>query len=126
MLDFKDVELHYDHVYALKGVSLHVNQGETGIVEITYSGNPVSSGFGSFAQTTHNGDPIIWTLSEPYGAKEWWPCVQDLKDKFDSITVSFASNKLYIVFSFFYSFVVSTLFINLILSEYSADLNSFN
>jgi branched-chain amino acid transport system ATP-binding protein len=29
MLDFKDVELHYDHVYALKGVSLHVNQGET-------------------------------------------------------------------------------------------------
>ncbi|AUH32072.1 ABC transporter ATP-binding protein [Paracoccus tegillarcae] len=29
MLDFKDVELYYDHVYALKGVSLHVNQGET-------------------------------------------------------------------------------------------------
>lgn len=29
MLDFKDVELYYDHVYALKGVSLKVNQGET-------------------------------------------------------------------------------------------------
>jgi len=29
MLDFKDVELYYDHVYALKGVSLHVDQGET-------------------------------------------------------------------------------------------------
>ena len=29
MLDFKDVELYYDHVYALKGVSLSVNQGET-------------------------------------------------------------------------------------------------
>lgn len=29
MLDFKDVELYYDHVYALKGVSLTVNQGET-------------------------------------------------------------------------------------------------
>nr|WP_299024339.1 ABC transporter ATP-binding protein [uncultured Sulfitobacter sp.] len=29
MLDFKDVELYYDHVYALKGVSLNVNQGET-------------------------------------------------------------------------------------------------
>jgi branched-chain amino acid transport system ATP-binding protein len=29
MLDFKDVELYYDHVYALKGVSLIVNQGET-------------------------------------------------------------------------------------------------
>ena len=29
MLDFKDVELYYDHVYALKGVSLNVNLGET-------------------------------------------------------------------------------------------------
>ncbi|MCB2053802.1 MAG: ABC transporter ATP-binding protein [Geminicoccaceae bacterium] len=29
MLDFRDVELYYDHVYALKGVSLHVEEGET-------------------------------------------------------------------------------------------------
>lgn len=29
MLDFKDVELFYDHVYALKGVSLNLQQGET-------------------------------------------------------------------------------------------------
>ena len=29
MLDFKDVELYYDQVHALKGVSLSVNQGET-------------------------------------------------------------------------------------------------
>jgi len=29
MLDFKDVELYYDHAYALKGVSLTVNEGET-------------------------------------------------------------------------------------------------
>ncbi len=64
-----------------------VNQGETGIVEITYSGNPESSGFGSFEQTTHNGDPVIWTLSEPYGAKGWWPCKQDLNDKIENIDV---------------------------------------
>ena len=68
-------------------LSQNLNQGETGIVEITYSGNPVSSGFGSFAQTTHNGDPIIWTLSEPYGAKGWWPCKQDLNDKIENIDV---------------------------------------
>ncbi len=54
---------------------------------ISYSGNPISSGFGSFEQTTHNGDPIIWTLSEPYGAKGWWPCKQDLIDKIDSVDV---------------------------------------
>lgn len=64
-----------------------LNQGESGTVEITYSGNPESSGFGSFEQTTHNGDPIIWTLSEPYGAKAWWPCKQDLNDKIDIIDV---------------------------------------
>lgn len=29
MLNFKDVELYYDHVYALKGVSLNLQQGET-------------------------------------------------------------------------------------------------
>src|SRR5690554_2026379 len=29
MLNFKDVELYYDHVYALKGVSLTLRQGET-------------------------------------------------------------------------------------------------
>jgi branched-chain amino acid transport system ATP-binding protein len=29
MLEFKDVELYYDHVYALKGVSLDLEKGET-------------------------------------------------------------------------------------------------
>ena len=29
LLDFSNVELYYDHVYALRGVSLHVNAGET-------------------------------------------------------------------------------------------------
>ena len=29
VLNFKDVELYYDHVYALKGVSLTMDQGET-------------------------------------------------------------------------------------------------
>lgn len=29
MLEFKNVELYYDHVYALKGVSINLEQGET-------------------------------------------------------------------------------------------------
>ena len=29
LLSLSDVELYYDHVYALKGVSLNVNEGET-------------------------------------------------------------------------------------------------
>jgi aminopeptidase N len=63
------------------------NFGVLDSLTISYSGNPISSGFGSFEQTTHNGDPIIWTLSEPYGAKGWWPCKQDLNDKIDMIDV---------------------------------------
>jgi len=65
------------------------NQGVLDSLTISYSGSPTAStpGFGSFEQTTHNGDPIIWTLSEPYGALDWWPCKQDLNDKIDSIDV---------------------------------------
>ena len=64
-----------------------ITQGTLDSLTVSYSGAPVSSGFGSFEQTTHNSDPIIWTLSEPYGAKTWWPCKQDLIDKVDSLDV---------------------------------------
>ena len=56
-------------------------------VSIYYHGTPSSSGFGSFIQDNHSGTPIIWTLSEPYGAREWWPSKNDLNDKIDSIDV---------------------------------------
>lgn len=64
-----------------------LNQGVLDSLTVSYSGNPISSGFGSFEQATRDGDPIIWTLSEPYGAKAWWPCKQDLNDKIDAIDV---------------------------------------
>lgn len=60
-------------------------------LSISYAGNPVSSGFGSFEVRTHAGKPILWTLSEPYGAKGWWPCKQDLIDKIDSMDVYITS-----------------------------------
>ncbi|MGJ8591325.1 MAG: M1 family aminopeptidase [Aquaticitalea sp.] len=63
------------------------NAGVLDSLTVSYSGNPVSSGFGSFEVGTHSGKPILWTLSEPYGAKGWWPCKQDLIDKADAIDV---------------------------------------
>lgn len=54
---------------------------------ISYEGMPPSNGSGSFEQSTHNEAPIIWTLSEPYGVRDWWPGKQDLVDKIDSIDV---------------------------------------
>jgi len=34
------------------------------------------------------GSPVTWSLSEPYEAKTWFPCKQDLNDKADSVSVS--------------------------------------
>jgi aminopeptidase N len=65
--------------------------GTSATIEVTYSGVPPNNGMGSFEKTTHNGAPIIWTLSEPFGARDWWPCKQDLNDKIDSIDVYITS-----------------------------------
>jgi len=59
----------------------------TDSITVYYHGVPPSTGFGSFYQGNHHGAPIIWTLSEPYGAKDWWPCKQNLVDKIDSLDV---------------------------------------
>jgi hypothetical protein len=57
-------------------------------VSIFYQGVPATgSGFGSFMQGSHDGIPIIWTLSQPYGCSDWWPCKNGLTDKIDSIDI---------------------------------------
>ncbi len=56
-------------------------------VSVIYSGEPVGSGFGSFTQASHLDDSILWTLSEPYGASDWFPCKNTLTDKIDSIDI---------------------------------------
>jgi len=38
-----------------------------------------------FVVSTHNSVPVMWTLSEPYGARDWWPCKESLSDKIDSM-----------------------------------------
>jgi aminopeptidase N len=65
----------------------NVNAGVTDSISIFYKGNPGSSGFGTFVQSSHAGTPIIWTLSEPYGSRDWWPCKNGVDDKADSIDV---------------------------------------
>jgi len=58
--------------------------GETLTVSLTYSGDP-SGGY--FGWDSHAGEDMIWTLSEPYGAREWWPCKDLVSDKADSVDV---------------------------------------
>jgi aminopeptidase N len=56
---------------------------------ISFSGNPTGSGFGSYVLKKHGPDsmPTLWTLSQPYGARDWYPCKMTLTDKIDSIDV---------------------------------------
>ena len=81
------IDLAYTHTgdQLLKiDLNKSLNAGELDTLTIDYEGAPPSNGFGSFEQGNHSGVPIIWTLSEPYGVRDWWPAKQDLIDKIDS------------------------------------------
>lgn len=64
-----------------------LNSGDSSSVIIDYEGVPANTGFGSFIREEHNGTPIIWTLSEPFGSKDWWPSKIELNDKVDSVDI---------------------------------------
>ena len=64
-------------------------------VTVYYNGVPPSDGFGTFETGTHNGAPILWTLSEPYGSSNWWPCKNGLTDKADSIDIYISTPSAY-------------------------------
>ena len=62
--------------------------GETPEVVVRYHGTPLGGPFGSvFAFDSHAGQPLIWTLSEPFGARAWWPCKDYPEDKADSVDI---------------------------------------
>lgn len=69
--------------------------GNSATVIIFYAGSPPQTN-GAFTRSTHNGTPIIFTLSEPYGARDWWPCKQDLNDKANTIDVYITTPSTYV------------------------------
>jgi len=70
--------------------------GDTAFILIHYSGHPVESGFQAFAFDTQGGVPMISTLSEPYGARTWWPCKDIPTDKADSVDINITVPEAYI------------------------------
>jgi aminopeptidase N len=72
---------HSNNRLLITGLSLMAQNLDSIIVY--YHGTPVASGFGSFYSSTQ----WLWTLSEPFGAADWWPCKNDLSDKIDSIDI---------------------------------------
>lgn len=69
--------------------------GESRTVKIVYEGAPGSSQ-NAFMVSQHNGTPILATLSEPFGARDWWPCKQDLNDKINLIEVFITAPSQYV------------------------------
>ncbi|MBW4361155.1 M1 family aminopeptidase [Flavobacterium taihuense] len=72
-----------------------LNSGTSATVIISYAGAP-ANGEQAFTTSVHDGSPVLYTLSEPYGARDWWPCKQDLNDKADSIDVYITAPSQYI------------------------------
>jgi len=65
-------------------------------VVVFYHGVPPSNGFGSFANRLRGGTHAeLWTLSEPYGGRDWWPGKMDLLDKIDSVDIYVTTPKQY-------------------------------
>ena len=67
-----------------------ISSGSMIDAEVFYSGEPQPQGFFSGISSAVNsfGDPVLWTLSEPHNARQWFPCKQVLEDKADSVHVT--------------------------------------
>ncbi|MGI8583831.1 MAG: M1 family aminopeptidase [Chitinophagaceae bacterium] len=85
----RNVLLNYQHTNNVLQISFNniIPLGRLDSVTIFYKGIPATTRFGSFIQSTHNGVPVIWTLSQPYGSRDCWPCKNGLNDKADSIDI---------------------------------------
>jgi aminopeptidase N len=93
----KNVKLAFQRTQNKLIVTLahELNEEQLDSVSVYYRGTPPATGSGAFTKTIHEEVPNIWTLSEPYGAMEWWPCKQSLVDKIDSIDIIVTSPEAY-------------------------------
>lgn len=72
------------------GMPVPLPTGSTFTANIYYNGTPPSGGsaIGSAFDTDNSpnswNNEVTWSLSEPVGAYQWWPCKQVLTDKIDS------------------------------------------
>ena len=121
-----------------------VSPGEDVDVTIHYQGLPISTGLGGFVfDTLTNGKPVIWSLSEPYAARTWWPSRDHPSDKADSVDVSIevpvpltaASNGLltgtetlsggYRRFSWSHRYPIATYLVSVAIAEYDLDEQTY-
>lgn len=112
-------------------------------IQVYYHGVPNTSGLGSFKQEYHAGAPILSTLSQPYGASDWMPCVNNLRDKLDSVDcfltcsnayiavtngvlVDSFSNAGYTTFHYKHRYPIATYLIGIAVSNYTFHQSTFS
>ena len=92
LVTFKSDTLAYEHQNHTLIIDFPTTLSANTIDSITiaYEGNPPLGPRAGFvtSQRTSAGDYALYTLSQPYGAREWWPVRQALGDRLDSVEIS--------------------------------------
>jgi hypothetical protein len=79
--------LPFTHADDRVGVTLPgaFDAGQSFSFTVFYGGSPVSTGFGAFGWNKYGSGgsqgQMVWSLSEPDGARNWWPCKDRPDDK---------------------------------------------
>ena len=83
--------VNYSRVNSAIKVPVNAQVNEQFIIETTYDGTPPTAAtnpLGGAGMSQDNsptwGNEVVWSLSEPFSAYEWFPCKQSLTDKADS------------------------------------------
>ncbi|WP_226064457.1 M1 family aminopeptidase [Kaistella polysaccharea] len=78
-----------------------ISANVTDSLSIKYSGVPDSSGSAgdAFTVSVQGGTPVLYTLSEPYGAQEWFPTKQSMNDKINKVDIKITTSDQYNVAS---------------------------
>ena len=97
------LNIHYQgseitHYYREKGkLFIHLpdvlKKGEKGELHISFSGTPGTSS--GYIREIVEGEPVIYTFSEPFAASEWWVCKDGLNDKAEELEISITHPSAY-------------------------------
>ncbi len=80
--------VHSDNQIVIQLDQVH-NSGDQIEIAIQYNGYPEPPARFDLGLSfqSHNGIPIVFSLSEPYASRDWWPCKDIPADKADSVDI---------------------------------------
>jgi aminopeptidase N len=90
-----NIPVGFSRVLSAVKVPVNAQANQFFIIDVDYDGTPPTAqsnplgGSGMTAASSPSwGNKVVWSLSEPFSAFEWFPCKQSLTDKADSCAVS--------------------------------------